>query len=136
MAFSVNWLHLVGRLGQDPEMRYTPEGHAVTRFSLATDRPTPTGAESETDWHQVICWRKLAEFAGQYLAKGRLVAVTGHLTYRAWEGRDGQKRRTAEVVATEIVPLDRRPEGGPRGAQSAGAPAPGDTPGEDDDLPF
>ena len=101
MAFSVNWLHLVGRLGQDPEMRYTPEGHAVTRFSLATDRPARTGAESETDWHQVTCWRKLAEFAGEYLARGRLVAVTGHLTYRTWEGRDGQKRRTAEVVAHE-----------------------------------
>src|ERR671934_40040 len=65
--------------------------------------------DPDTDWHQVTCWRRLAEFAGAYLSKGRLVAVTGHLTYRTWEGRDGQKRRTAEVVATEVVLLDRRP---------------------------
>ena len=134
MGFSVNWVHLVGRLGQAPEMRYTPEGHAVTRFSLATDRAGRAGAEPATDWHQVICWRKLAEFAGEYLAKGRLVAVTGHLTYRSWEGRDGQRRRTAEVVATELVLLDRRPEGAAREAEPAEAPA--DSPAADDDIPF
>jgi single-strand DNA-binding protein len=134
MAFSVNWVHLVGRLGQAPEMRYTPEGHAITRFSLATDRAARAGAEPATDWHQVICWRKLAEFAGEYLAKGRLVTVTGHLTYRTWEGRDGQRRRTAEVVATEIVLLDRRPDGGAREAEPVEGPA--DGPNPDDDIPF
>jgi single-strand DNA-binding protein len=115
-------------------MRYTPEGHAVTRFSLATDRATRPGAEPVTDWHQVICWRKLAEFAGEYLAKGRLVAVSGHLTYRAWEGRDGQRRRTAEVIATEVVLLDRRPDGGAREAEPAEASP--DSPTPEDDIPF
>jgi single-strand DNA-binding protein len=134
MAFSVNWVHLVGRLGQAPELRYTPEGHAVTRFSLATDRASRAGAEPATDWHQVICWRKLAEFAGEYLAKGRLVAVTGHLTYRTWEDRDGQRRRTAEIVATEVVLLDRRPDGAARDAEPSAGPA--DSPPADDDIPF
>ena len=58
----------------------------------------------------IVCWRKLAEFAGQYLAKGRLVYVAGRLTYRSWEDRDGQKRKTTEIVATELIPLDRRTE--------------------------
>ena len=117
MAFSVNRTLLVGRVGHEPELRYTPEGQAVTKFSLATDRPTRSGAERETDWHQVVCWGKLAEFAGQYLAKGRLVFVAGRLTYRTWESRDGQRRRTAEVVATET-------------------PASAEEPDQDDDLPF
>ena len=136
MAFSVNRTLLVGRVGHEPELRYTPEGQAVTTFSLATDRPTRSGAERETDWHQVVCWGKLAEFAGQYLAKGRLVFIAGRLTYRTWESRDGQRRRTAEVVATEIVPLDRRPEAEPRQAVPTETPASAEEPDQDDDLPF
>ena len=110
MAFQYNRVELIGRLGHDPELRYTPDGHAVAKFNLATDRPTRAGAEAETDWHQIVAWRKLGEFAGEYLAKGRLVFVAGRLTYRTWEGKDGQRRRTAEIVATELIPLDRRPE--------------------------
>lgn len=106
---SVNRLVLVGRLGRSPEMRYTSEGQAVTHFSLATDRPTKAGAERETDWHQVSCFGKVAEFAGQYLDRGRLVCVIGRITYRSWEGRDGQTHRTTEVVATDVVALDRKP---------------------------
>lgn len=126
MAFQYNRVELIGRLGRDPEMRYTAEGHAVTTFSVATDRPAKAGAEPETDWHQVVAWRKLGEFAGEYLTKGRLVFVAGRLTYRTWEGRDGQKRRASEVVASEIVLLDRRPD--------AATAAP--TPEGDDDVPF
>ena len=110
MAFQYNRVELIGRLGHDPELRYTPEGHAVAKFNLATDRPTRAGAGPETDWHQIVAWRKLGEFAGEYLAKGRLVFVAGRLTYRTWEGKDGQRRRTAEIVAAELIPLDRRPE--------------------------
>ena len=106
---SVNRLVLVGRLGRSPEMRYTPEGQALTRFSLATDRPVKAGAERETDWHQVVSFGKVAEFAGQYLDRGRLVCVIGRITYRSWEGRDGQTRRTTEIVATDVVALDRKP---------------------------
>lgn len=126
MAFQYNRVELIGRLGRDPEMRYTAEGHAVTTISMATDRPARAGVEPETDWHQVIAWRKLGEFAGEYLAKGRLVFVAGRLTYRSWEARDGQRRRTAEVVASEIILLDRRPE------TSTAEPVPE----SDDDIPF
>ena len=128
MSYSYNRVELVGRLGQDAEMRFTPEGQAVTKFSLATDRPVKAGAQPETDWHQVVCWRKLAEFAGQYLTKGRLVFVAGRLAYRAWEDKEGQKHRATEVVAAEIVLLDRRP-----GAETP--PPPTQAPASDD-LPF
>ncbi len=111
MSFSLNRTELIGRLGQDPEMRYTPEGQAVSKFSLATDRPAKPGTQSETDWHSVVCWQKLAEFAGQHLTKGRLVFVAGRLTYGSWEGKDGQKHRATEIVATELIPLDRKPNG-------------------------
>jgi len=107
---SVNRLVLVGRLGRSPEMRYTPEGQALTRFSLATDRPVKAGAERETDWHQVVSFGKVAEFAGQYLDRGRLVCVIGRITYRSWEGRDGQTRRMTEIVASDVVALDRKPD--------------------------
>ena len=110
MGFSVNRAELIGRLGRDPDMRYTPEGHVVTKFSVATDRPTKPGADPETDWHQVVCWGPLAEFAGQYLGKGRLVYIAGRITYRSWDGKDGQKRYATEIVASEVIALDRRPD--------------------------
>ncbi|MCL5108039.1 MAG: single-stranded DNA-binding protein [Chloroflexi bacterium] len=125
MSFSLNRAELIGRLGQDPEMRFTPEGQAVTKFSLATDRPVKAGAQPETDWHQIVCWRKLAEFAGQYLSKGRLVFVAGRLTYRSWEGKDGLKHYRTEIVASEVVLLDRRPESDAQPSARA-----------EDDLPF
>ena len=135
MAISVNRVFLIGRRGREPEMRYTGEGQAVAKFSLATDRPTRAGAKRETDWHQVVCWGKVAEFAGEYLAKGRLVFVAGGLSYRTWEGRDGQKRRATEVVAAEVVLLDRRLDAGPREAGEE-VPAPADGLALDDDVPF
>jgi single-strand DNA-binding protein len=84
----------------------------------------------------VVCWDKLAEFAGQYLAKGRLVFVAGRLGYRIWEGRDGQKRRAAEVTATELILLDRRPAPEPHeeAATVEGSVSEGTDP--DDELPF
>ncbi len=111
MSFSLNRTELIGRLGQDPEMRYTSEGQAVSKFSLATDRPAKPGTQSDPDWHSVVCWQKLAEFAGQHLTKGRLVFVAGRLTYRSWEGKDGQRHRATEIVASELIPLDRKPNG-------------------------
>jgi single-strand DNA-binding protein len=127
---------LIGRLGQDPEVRYTPEGEALARFSLATDRPTAPGGVREADWHAIVCRGKVAEFVSAYLGKGRLVFVAGRLTYRTWEGRDGQRRRTAEVVASEVVPLDRRPEGGPAQPEHAEAPAAGESAIPGEALPF
>ncbi len=117
---TVNRALLVGRLGRAPELRYTPEGQAVTRFSLATDRPARADAERVTDWHQVVCFGKAAEFAGQYLDRGHLVCVVGRITYRSWEGRAGQTRRTTEIVAADVVALDRKPD-----AADDEPPAPG-----------
>ena len=116
MAQSLNRVLLIGRLGRDPEMRYTADGEAVTTLSLATDRPPKPDGAAETDWHRVVCWAKLAEFAGQFLAKGRLVCVTGRICYRSWESRDGQRHRTAEIVAAELVLLDRKPDAEPADA--------------------
>lgn len=106
---SVNRVVLVGRIGRTPEMRYTPEGQAVTRFSLATDRLGRAGGQSETDWHQVVCFGKVAEFAGEHLDRGRLVCVVGRITYRSWEGRNGQTHRVTEIIASEVEALDRKP---------------------------
>lgn len=104
---------LIGRLGQDPEFRYLESGRALARLRVATDRPSRNGAEPETDWHTVVCWDKLAEFAVEYLTTGRLIFVAGRLAYRTYDGRDGQKHRLAEIVAGELFPLDRRPDPSP-----------------------
>ena len=124
MAQSINRVVLIGRLGRDPEMRYTPQGTAVTTFSLATDRPGRPGEAAETDWHRVVCWDKLGEIANQYCTKGRLVYVAGRLQYRSYEGRDGQPKRAVEVIASDLGLLDRRPD-----AEPAGEPLPDEPPG-------
>ena len=123
---SLNRTELIGRLGRQPDMRYTAEGHCVTKFSLATNRPVRAGADPETDWHQIVCWGKLAELAGEYLDKGRLVCLAGRLAYWSWEGQDGQTRSVTEIVASELILVDRRPDAESREVS-------GET---DDDLPF
>jgi single-strand DNA-binding protein len=124
--------YLIGRLGQDPNMRFTTAGQTVTRLSLATDRPSRPG-ETGTDWHQIVCWDQLAEFAGQHLTKGRLVFVAGRISYRTWEGRDGQRRRSAEIVATEIILLDRRPASDPPDSTGSSSSVPSDVDDPDED---
>lgn len=110
-----NRVVLVGRLGADPDLRYAePEAgadrrHAWARFRIATDRPVARGTEPQTDWHTVTCRDRLAEFAGTYLARGRLVLVAGALVYRQWQDRAGAERTTAEILASEVVPLDHPP---------------------------
>ena len=128
--YSLNRVELIGRIGRNPEMRYTADGQAVTRFSLATDRPTRAGAKSEVDWHKITAWGKLGEFSNTYVTKGRLVFVAGRIAYRSWEGRDGVKRQGTEIVASELILLDRKPD-----AETPVA----DTPAEgelDNDVPF
>lgn len=120
MTQSFNQVQLIGRLGRDPELRYLPSGQAIARFSLATDRPARAGTQPETDWHEIVCWEGQAEFAGQYLVKGRLVLVVGALLYRSWTGKDGQQRKGAEIRASRLVPLDSRPEPAPAAATGAG----------------
>src|SRR5690606_41184020 len=104
----MNVVALVGRLVRDPELRYTPQGVAVGSFTLAVDRPfTSSQGEREADFIDVVVWRKLAETVAQHLQKGRLVAVHGRLQIRSYE-HDGQRRRAAEVVASEVRFLDYR----------------------------
>ena len=107
MARTINRVELLGRVGAEPEMRYTSNGTAVTNLSLATDRQRKDG-ESTTDWHRVVCWAKLAETINQYLAKGDRLYVTGRLVYDSYEGEDGQRRYYTEVHARDVVFLDSR----------------------------
>ena len=118
MARTLNKVTLIGRLGRDPEMRYTASGTAVTTFTLATNR-FRQGADGqpqeETDWHTIVTWDKLAETCNQFLSKGRLVYVEGHLQTRSWE-QDGQKRYKTEVIAHEMLILDSKQDGNGNGA--------------------
>jgi len=134
MAKSLNKVMLIGRLGQDPEIRYTQDGTAVATLSVATDTPIKRGDawESETEWHRVVAWRRLAEVAGEYMNKGTLVYVEGRLKTRSWEDRDGNKRWTTEIVARDIMMLGGR---GESAGGSGGDLAPPEPPPEDD-VPF
>ena len=109
---SVNKVILVGNLGRDPEVRYTPGGSAVANFTLATtDRwNDPSGEKKErTEWHRIVVWGKQAEIAGEYLRKGRQIYVEGSLQTREWTDRDGNKRYTTEVRAQRFQMLGARP---------------------------
>src|SRR2546423_15628734 len=127
---TLNRAELIGRLTRDPEMRYTPSGQPVTSFSIATNRYAsgPEGEKKEyTDYHNIVAWnigkRNLAEIVAQYTRKGSQVYVEGRLQTRSWEGQDGQKRRTTEVVANDVQFLDTRGSGGaPAGVPGPGAP--------------
>jgi len=123
---SVNKAILVGRLGRDPETRYTPSGQAVCNFTLATDETYKDRSgerQKRTEWHRIVLWGKLAEIAQQYLKKGQLVYVEGRIQTRQWEDkRDGQKRTTTEIVGTAMRMLTSRAEAAAAGAGAGMAP--------------
>jgi len=109
---SLNKVILIGNVGNDPEMRYTPDGKPVTSFNLAVSRRYTTREgerREETEWFTVVTWNRLAETCNQFLAKGRRAYVEGRLRSRVWEGQDGQKRFRNEVIANKVVFLDRQP---------------------------
>lgn len=108
---SLNKVLLIGNVGTEPEMRFTPNGKPVTSFRIATNRVfTASDGERkrETEWFTVVTWSKLAESCNQFLTKGQRVYVEGRLRTRTWEGQDGQKRSQVEVVADRVLFLDRR----------------------------
>ena len=111
MARGLNKVMIIGNLGRDPEMRYTPSGKPVTSFSVAVSR-TYMKAEGErtevTDWFNVVAWGRLAEICSQYLAKGSTVYVEGRLETRSWEGENGQKHYRTELVANDVNILERK----------------------------
>ena len=140
---SMNKVILIGRLGGDPELKYTANGTAQALINLATSerwKDADGNQKEKTEWHRVIAWRRQAEFAGEWLKKGRLVCIEGKLSTRSWE-KDGQKRYMTEVVADSITMLGSKAEGG--GGESKGTPPKqeeppdnGDVMEDDDDLPF
>lgn len=132
----VNKVILLGNLGADPEMRYTPGGMAVANFRLATSetRTNKEGQkETKTEWHRVVTFGKLAEICGEYLSKGKQVYIEGKIQTRTWDDKDGNKRYTTEIVANSMQML-----GGPRDS-SGGAPEPSGAempPSDIEDVPF
>src|SRR3954466_16000303 len=154
MAKSVNKVILIGRLGKDPELKYTSSGVPFCRFSMATDdvwNDKNSGERQEkTEWHNIVAWDRLAEICNQYLTKGRLVYIEGSLQTREWDDQDGNKRRTTEVRARDLVMLSGAGDGAGGGGQRRAATA-GDVSGSrattsssasttstitDDDIPF
>ncbi len=108
---SLNKVMIIGNLGSEPEMRFTPNGNPVTSFRVATNRvyTTPEGERrEETEWFTVVAWSKLAEQCNQFLTKGRLVYAEGRLRTHTWEGQDGQKRSRTEIIANRVTFLDRQ----------------------------
>ena len=139
----INKVILVGNLGRDPEVRYTPSGVAVANFTIATSerwKDKATGEMQErTEWHRIVAWGKLGEICGEYLSKGRQVYIEGRIQTREWEDKEGIKRYNTEIVANEMKMLGTRDSGG-ASRPSAPAQVPEYSgpplPGEDDDIPL
>lgn len=113
MSRGLNKVLIIGRLGRDPEMRYTPSGRPVTTFSVGTSRSWNTAngdRRTETEWFNVVAWSNLAEICKQYLAKDQLVYIEGRLQTRHWEDQEGNKHTSVEIVANEMIMLDDRRE--------------------------
>ncbi|MBI2950992.1 single-stranded DNA-binding protein [bacterium] len=140
----INKVILIGNLGADPELKYTPSGSAVSNFTLATNESWVDGKgerQEKTEWHRIVVWGKLAEICNEYLKKGSKVYIEGRLQTRSWDGQDGNKRYTTEIVARDMQMLDSR-DGGRGGEEWSGsepapaAPEAAGARGDDDDLPF
>lgn len=136
----VNKAMLVGRLGKDPEVRYTPDGAMVTNFNLATDfRSKDKGGEwvDKTEWHRIVTFGKLAETCGKYLTKGSLVFVEGRIQTRAWEDKEGVKRYTTEIIASDMRMLGSKGQRSGDASQEPPLSSSGaDAPLSEDDVPF
>ncbi len=127
----LNRVQIIGNLGRDPEMRYTPNGKPVTSFTVAVTRSwvKPEGERAEkTEWFNVVAWDRLAEICSQHLAKGSLVYVEGRLETRSWEAENGQKHYRTEIVANEMIILERRAREGGEAASEAPPAEPSLTP--------
>jgi single-strand DNA-binding protein len=148
MSGSVNKVILIGRLGKDPEVKYTPSGAPVAKFTMATDEVFKDRAgeqQRRTEWHTIVAWNKLAEICGQYLTKGKQVYIEGSIRSRQWEDQSGNKRTAYEIVAREMKMLGSKtdsdrsvPSREPAApAEAEAAPeAPATSEISDDDIPF
>jgi single-strand DNA-binding protein len=138
MSRGLNKVMIIGHLGREPEMRYTPSGRPVTSFSVATTRTwnSPDGERrEETEWFNVVSWGNLAEICKQYLTKGQQVYLEGRLQTRRWEDQEGKKHYTTEVVANEMIMLGDRPLRANTSGEAAGYNAP-EPSVEEDEFPF
>ncbi|MDH3624003.1 MAG: single-stranded DNA-binding protein [Myxococcales bacterium] len=140
MAEGLNRVILIGNLGTDPELKYTQNGQAVLRLRLATTESYLNRAgerQQRTDWHTVIIWGKRGEALNNILSKGRPICAEGRIQYRQWDDKDGNKRNSTEIVATNIVLLGgRRDSGAPSDASGGGSAPPAADEFGDDDIPF
>jgi single-strand DNA-binding protein len=131
---------IIGHLGKDPEMRYTPSGRPVTTFTLAVSRQWNSAdgeRHSETEWFNVVAWGNLAEICKQYLVKGQQVYIEGRLQTRRWDDKEGQKHTSVEVVASEMMMLGERRESTAQSQESESASPESATPaGSEDEFPF
>ena len=135
---SVNKAILIGNLGADPELRYTAGGTAVASFGIATTEKfkNKDGEKLErTEWHNIVCWARLAEIANEYLRKGNPVYIEGRIQTRSYEDKDGVKKYRTEIVAREMQLLGGRPRSEQESSQPSTPPEP-ESPIDDDDLPF
>lgn len=142
---TVNKVILMGRLGADPELKYTPSGTAVATFSLATNlvwKDQSGNNQERTEWHRIVAWRKLAEVAGEWLKKGSYIFLEGRLQTRSWEDKSGNKRYMTEVVAESIEFVGSKRDD--RSSETFEPPVPEEPPADstdsssppEDDLPF
>ncbi len=144
MSRGLNKIMLIGNLGRDPEMRFTPSGTPVTDFSLAVNRRRRSSEgemTDETEWFRIVCWNRLAEITDQYLSKGTQIYVEGRLQTRRYTGNDGTERTSVDVIANELIiltPRGERASGGSREPSSRGQESQtSDRFDEDfDDVPF
>ncbi len=136
----VNKALLIGRLGADPEVRYTPDGTMVVNFRLATDlqwKDKNGERLQRTEWHRIVTYGKLAEICSNYLAKGKLIFVEGRIQTRSWEDKDGVKRSTTEIVASNMQMLDSKGQMRSQDATpNVNSSAEGPEAAPDDDVPF
>ncbi len=131
MSRGLNKVLIIGNLGRDPEMRYTPSGKPVTTFSVATTRTWSTSEgekREETEWFNIVAWSSLAEICKQYLTKGQQVYIEGRLQTRHWDDQEGNKHTSVEIVANEMIILSERRETGEASADLA--------PSEEEEFPF
>jgi single-strand DNA-binding protein len=131
MSRGLNKVMIIGNLGRDPEMRYTPSGRPVTTFSVATSRTWNTSEGEkhvETEWFNVVAWSNLAEICKQYLTKGQQVYIEGRLQTRRWDDQEGNKHTSVEIVANEMIILGERREAGETGTESESI--------EEEEFPF
>lgn len=140
MSRGLNKVMIIGHLGRDPEMRYTPSGRPVTTFSVATSRSWSTvdgERHQETEWFNVVAWGNLAEICKQYLSKGQQVYIEGRLQTRKWEDKEGNKHSSVEIVANEMMMLgDRRDNSTNNHSVSEDNEAPETQAADEDEFPF